>query len=153
MKEEKLINTLHSVYLVLKSIFWVLLLLLSIVVILGGSLFFSGSQRMVYSESPKEEFVVVDGVHLETGLIDSPGVTLVINNCTTCHSAQLIIQNKMKLEGWKSTIRWMQETQNLWDLGENEQTILEYLALNYGPDSFGRRKNLENIEWYQLRDQ
>ena len=44
----------------------------------------------------------------------------------------------------------MQETQKLWDLGENEDIILDYLAEHYAPEDIGRRKNLENIEWYEL---
>ena len=30
-------------------------------------------------------------------------------------------------------IRWMQETQGLWPLGEDEDRVLNYLAANYGP--------------------
>ena len=75
---------------------------------------------------------------------------LVITHCTPCHSAELVTQNRMTREGWESTIRWMQETQNLWDLGENEAAILDYLATYYAPEEQGRRPNLEDIEWYEL---
>lgn len=96
---------------------------------------------------------IVDGVHLRTGFIDGEGLQLVINNCTTCHSAKLVTQNKMSKEQWKSTIRWMQETQNLWDLGVNEQPIVNYLATHYSPTEKGRRQNLTDIEWYELEQQ
>ena len=46
----------------------------------------------------------------------------------------------------------MQETQNLWDLGENEDLITSYLAKNYGPEEKGRRHVLTNIEWYDLEE-
>jgi len=73
-----------------------------------------------------------------------------INNCTTCHSAELVTQNKMTRDGWLATIRWMQESQNLWDLGQNEDLILDYLAKNYAPEDTGRRRSLGKIEWYEL---
>ncbi len=47
-------------------------------------------------------------------------------------------------------IHWMQETQNLWDLGDNEALIVAYLAKNYPPGKKGRRARLTNIEWYDL---
>ncbi|WP_211341771.1 monoheme cytochrome C [Ulvibacterium marinum] len=87
-----------------------------------------------------------------SGFIQAPGLRETIINCTPCHSAQLVTQNRMTKEGWLSTIRWMQKTQNLWDLGENEPIILEYLATNYAPVEKGRRENLEVTEWYVLEE-
>lgn len=87
-----------------------------------------------------------------SGFIQAPGLRETIVNCTSCHSAQLVTQNRMTKEGWLSTIRWMQKTQNLWDLGENEPIILEYLATNYAPVEKGRRENLKVEEWYVLED-
>ena len=92
-----------------------------------------------------------NGFHQETGLIQDSGVELVITTCTRCHSAKLVTQNRATREGWKSMIRWMQKTQNLWDLGENEDKILDYLAKNYAPEKAGRRANLEAVEWYSLK--
>ena len=93
---------------------------------------------------------VIDGVHVSTGLKAEEGFKLVQSNCTPCHSAKLITQNRATRDGWKSTIVWMQEKQNLWPLGENEEKILDYLAANYAPEDKGRRENLSNIEWYTL---
>ena len=45
----------------------------------------------------------------------------------------------------------MQETQNLWDLGGNQEIIVKYLTTNY-PYKKGRRAILSNIEWYELED-
>lgn len=95
---------------------------------------------------------IEDGIHVRTGFIDAPGLMETVNNCTTCHSAKLVIQNRMSAERWHATIRWMQETQNLWDLGNNEDIIVNYLATNYPPNEKGRRQVLSNIEWYQLED-
>ncbi len=93
---------------------------------------------------------IVDGIHVNTGLKAGEGLNAVIQNCTPCHSSRLITQNHMTREGWKSTIEWMQETQNLWDLGDNEDLIITYLATNYAPQEKGRRAPLTNIEWYEL---
>lgn len=93
---------------------------------------------------------IENGIHLATGFIDDEGMQITIQNCTNCHSAKLVTQNRMSREGWEATIRWMQETQNLWDLGNNEDLILTYLAKNYAPVSKGRRQNINQTEWYEL---
>ncbi|WP_435623627.1 monoheme cytochrome C [Flagellimonas sp.] len=98
------------------------------------------------------EDLIENGIHVATGFVDGEGMTEVIQNCTNCHSAKLVTQNRMSKEGWVATIRWMQETQNLWDLGNNEEIIVNYLATNYAPDKKGRRDILTNIEWYTLEE-
>jgi len=94
--------------------------------------------------------LVKDGIHVRTGLIANEGMMLVVQNCTSCHSSKMITQNRATKEGWKSIIKWMQQTQNLWDLGINEEKIITYLATNYAPQKKGRRAKLSNIEWYEL---
>lgn len=95
---------------------------------------------------------IENGVHVRTGLKDDEGLMTVVTHCTACHSAQLVMQNRMSKERWNATIRWMQETQNLWDLGENQEVIVDYLVRNYPPTEKGRRENLKDIEWYPLED-
>lgn len=95
---------------------------------------------------------IENGIHLRTGLREAEGLTQVINNCTNCHSAQLVIQNRMSAERWAATIRWMQETQGLWDLGENQEIIINYLVTNYPPEQKGRRAVLTDIDWYDLKE-
>lgn len=80
------------------------------------------------------------------------GRDLVITHCTVCHSARLVAQNRATPEGWVSMIRWMQSTQNLWDLGENESKIVAYLSQYYAPEQVGRRASLSDIEWYPLEE-
>lgn len=98
---------------------------------------------------------IENGVHVQTGLLDGEGLNLVIAHCTACHSAQLVTQNRADRDGWKKMIVWMQETQNLWDLGTQEETILDYLAKNYAPEEAEsgnfRRAPLKDIEWYELK--
>lgn len=106
-----------------------------------------------YVEVPEEDDFdkIENGVHLRTGFVEGDGLILVVQHCTSCHSAKLVTQNRMSKEKWLATIRWMQETQNLWDLGLNEEPILNYLSTYYAPNEVGRRANLANIEWYELK--
>jgi len=45
----------------------------------------------------------------------------------------------------------MYKTQNLPQLGDQEPIIVAYLAKNYPPEKTGRRKPLEDVEWYELQ--
>lgn len=101
---------------------------------------------------PDEFDKIENGIHVRTGLKEADGLMAVVNNCTNCHSAKLVTQNRMNEERWIATIRWMQETQNLWDLGNNEEIIVNYLVTNYPPKKKGRREILSNIQWYDLGD-
>ncbi|HMB64177.1 MAG TPA: hypothetical protein VKN36_13945 [Eudoraea sp.] len=106
-----------------------------------------------YSSIPEEDpDRIENGIHLRTGFAEGVGLMETVNNCTGCHSAQLVTQNRMSREGWVATIRWMQESQNLWDLGEEEPIIVNYLATHYTPTDKGRRENLANIDWYVLEE-
>lgn len=113
----------------------------------------SESDNELVQEPQQDEFDKIEnGIHVRTGLIDADGLMTVVNNCTNCHSAKLVTQNRMNKERWAATIRWMQETQNLWDLGANEEIIINYLVTNYPPIKKGRREVLSNVEWYELKD-
>ena len=37
------------------------------------------------------------------------GRQLVVDTCTACHSAKLVLQNRMTRDNWDETITWMQE--------------------------------------------
>lgn len=111
-----------------------------------------GEEKQYVAITDEEDFDKIEnGIHLRTGLVDAEGLMTVVNNCTNCHSAKLVTQNRMNKERWVSTIRWMQETQNLWDLGPNEEVIVNYLVTNYPPSKKGRREILKDIEWYVLK--
>lgn len=94
---------------------------------------------------------IVNGIHVESGFIADTNWELVNASCSSCHSAKLVTQNRADSAGWTHMIRWMQETQNLWDLGDNEALIVAYLAKNYPQRKKGRRARLANIEWYDLK--
>ncbi len=95
---------------------------------------------------------VENGIHLQTGLIYAENFDIIRGQCTACHSGKLIAQNRATREGWTQMIRWMQETQGLWDLGANEPKILDYLETHYAPKEVGRRTNINiaAVEWYIL---
>lgn len=135
-----------------------------LILILVGYYFFDVAvqeqEEFIAADSPIPLEAIEDrienGVHVQTGLLDGEGLKLVVANCTACHSAQLVTQNRADREGWKKMIVWMQETQNLWDLGTQEEMILDYLAQNYGPQEVEnhnfRRAPLTDIDWYELKE-
>ncbi len=94
---------------------------------------------------------VQDTLDTETGLVIDNQLTMVKAQCTGCHSSKLILQNRFTRDGWKEKIRWMQRTQKLWDLGEAEPVVLDYLTKHYGPlpSHFdGRRMPLTGVKWH-----
>jgi hypothetical protein len=101
----------------------------------------------------KDDQVAINANVSDSDLHLDENMLLVKGQCTGCHSAKLISMNRFTREGWQDKIRWMQQTQNLWDLGEAEPVILDYLTKYYSPEpKAGRRENLSNIRWYQLED-
>ncbi len=79
----------------------------------------------------------------DSGLIMGDNWQLVKGHCSACHSAQLVTQNRGNRQAWLEIIRWMQETQGLWQFDEQtEAAILDYLARNYAPAAGGRRAPL-----------
>jgi hypothetical protein len=79
----------------------------------------------------------------ETGLIIADGYQLVKTNCTVCHSAQNIIRQSGNRITWLGLIRWMQNTQGLWEFETDvEKQILDYLETNYGPKEVSYRRPL-----------
>ncbi|WP_018877943.1 hypothetical protein [Thioalkalivibrio sp. ALE28] len=70
----------------------------------------------------------------ETGLLKAPGFDTVKNNCTVCHSARLFTSRGYTRKIWLEQIRWMQDTQGLWEFApEVEEEILDYLETYYPP--------------------
>ncbi len=91
----------------------------------------------------------------ETGLIIDEKLEMVKAHCTGCHSTKLIQQHRFTREGWIGKIRWMQTNHNLWDLGESEKVVLDYLEKYYSPESAAnkipaRRTSLQPVQWYKL---
>jgi len=157
MTDEKVFKAL------IKKLHLLLMLLFTLFIITGGGLIYYRSNPAFFDFKSEPETVAIapveldedrieKGIHVRTGLVDADGLMLVVNNCTNCHSAKLVTQNRMTAERWNETIKWMQETQNLWDLGRNQEVIVNYLVTNYPPKSIGRRAVLTNIDWYELNE-
>lgn len=79
----------------------------------------------------------------DSGMVVAENWQIVKANCTACHSARLVTQNSGSRARWEYLIRWMQDTQGLWQFQpEMEDTILDYLAEYYGPKTDARRAPL-----------
>ena len=158
MNDQELRSIIKKINGILKSIVFMIILILFMAIYIGYEIYpswqpASQTQKIVVKApgtTAARASGIINGIHQRTGLVEGKGLQLVIQNCTSCHSAKLIIQNRMDKERWANTIKWMQETQNLWDLGESEEAILDYLATHYAPERKGRRSQLANIKWYEL---
>ena len=94
---------------------WIKFTLLAMVIILASDL--SAKEKTNYQ-----------------GLPAGDGVDLVMENCTACHSIEIIRENHMSLKAWDKTITWMQEKQGLWELGKDRKIILDYLSKAQGEE-------------------
>ena len=127
--------------------------ILFLILLVNPNLFNTSIEKNEISmEVLNEDNSIENGIHVRTGFIEAEGLMTVVNNCTNCHSSKLVIQNRMNTERWNATIKWMQETQNLWDLGTNQEIIVNYLVTNYPPVDKGRREPLGKIDWYELNN-
>ncbi len=144
-----------------RGIYRFLIVVCSLALILAIILFYFNTEHSKVGMDQEDPYVTLpvqdidrieNGIHVRTGLKEGVGMMETIQNCTACHSAKLIMQNRMDKERWTASIRWMQKTQNLWDLGANEDIIINYLVANYPPGKKGRREALTDIEWYDLKE-
>ena len=94
-----------------------------------------------------------DSTDAETGLALDPNLMLVKAHCTGCHSPKFITNTRLKRDEWQERIRWMQRNHKLWDLGEAEKTVLDYLEKHYSPSktAYSRREALRNVKWYRYK--
>ena len=82
-------------------------------------------------------------VDADTGLIIAPGWEMAAAHCGGCHSHALVTAQRGDSDFWLSNIRWMQKTQNLWEIPQaQEQVLLAYLETNYNETDWGRRPAL-----------
>ena len=87
------------------------------------------SLACVADESPSASIDLGSGLQIDA----EENWKLVKANCASCHSGRLLAQHSMSREAWLKSIRRMQSEENLWDLGDTEAAILDYLSEIYGP--------------------
>ncbi len=134
----------------MKNIHKVTLLVFSVVVIISAGFKQENlSSKRSFVGTKADSTVKIDKA---TGLIVDKGLDMVTAHCTGCHSSKLITQFHTDRAGWLEKIRWMQQKQKLWQLGDAEPVILDYLAKNYpATEAVNRRAALKGIEWYKLK--
>lgn len=134
----------------MKNIHKVTLLVFSVVVIISAGFKQENlSSKRSFAGMKADSTVKIDKA---TGLIVDKGLDMVTAHCTGCHSSKLITQFHTDRAGWLEKIRWMQQKQKLWQLGDAEPVILDYLAKNYpATEAVNRRAALKGIEWYKLK--
>jgi hypothetical protein len=139
---------------------WIILLLLALAVWIGlGSPGWNNSsdQVVVINETTEEDEMYLPNPELigqlddETGMVIDRYWELTKAQCTSCHSSSVFVQTRATREGWSDMIDWMQTTQGLWDLGEHEPRILDYLEKHYGISENTRSHVLKIDEWYEIR--
>lgn len=80
----------------------------------------------------KDDFLLPEGKNRD----------LLLQNCISCHSEKIIIQNHLSRKSWDEKITWMQKSQNLWELSADVRSkILDYLEAVQGPLSDARSKD------------
>lgn len=107
-----------------------------------------------HQETKSSQIFKLDTLKVDSnsGFIIAEGMEMVQAHCTGCHSNKVVTQYRATRENWLDRIRWMQKNHNLWELGEAEPIVLDYLAKNYPPRPIqsNRRPPLKNIQWYRL---
>ena len=115
----------------------------------------SGNESLMGNFQPLNSVAIISDTTKkdpETGLIVDENLYMVKAQCTGCHSTKLIMANHFTRDGWKQKIRWMQANHNLWELGDTEKQVLDYLEKNYAPlPMVSRRAPLKDIKWYDLK--
>ncbi|MBN8823830.1 MULTISPECIES: hypothetical protein [unclassified Spirosoma] len=132
---------------------------ISILFFVGAVLIGTSSFRVQNPKTTTDSVVNLDTLKIdaESGLVADANLMMVKAQCTACHSSKLILQHRFTRAGWQERIRWMQKYHKLWDLGESEKVVLDYLEKYYGPSSMEskatfRRAPLKDIQWYKLNE-
>lgn len=80
-------------------------------------------------------------INPDTGLIIDENSPLVEAHCLACHGSNLITNMRASKNAWLAAIRWMQESEGLWEIpAEDEEKILNYLTKYYGEKYETRRR-------------
>jgi mono/diheme cytochrome c family protein len=84
--------------------------------------------------------VTAANVEEETVLAEGPGRSETFGYCVACHNTAVIRRSAFTRERWDELMDWMAEKHGMNPLeGELRQTIVDYLATQYGPRQRGPR--------------
>ena len=87
----------------------------------------------------------------EPELPKGPHRDVVEETCTACHSAAIILQNRMSRKRWNETITWMQDEQGLMELPPVTRTqILDYLETVRGMASPAGKPSPKTHRMYEF---
>ena len=68
------------------------------------------------------------------GLPEGPGRDIVFYHCAICHSARLVLQQRLSRGVWDETLDWMVEEQGMNALEpEVRKIVLDYLSTHLNP--------------------
>ncbi len=123
-------------------------LLVAVLLLVGGCGPAESPAPAPVAQSPTPEVQNVptpsDSIDPASGLVMDEHWELVRAHCSVCHSIRLVTQNRADRDTWLAWIRWMQDSQGLWEFDPvTEAGILDYLATHYAPVAVGRRPPLD----------
>lgn len=79
-------------------------------------------------------FFLVSSAFGEDSLPDDKSRALVELTCTKCHSAKLLLQQRLSRDAWDRVVTVMQERNGLWELEPPvRKKILDYLEKHFAP--------------------
>lgn len=67
----------------------------------------------------------------KTGLLMGEGWEVIREFCTVCHSSQRVIESRLSRKRWEELILSKQNTPGFKDMGDREETVIDYLASYY----------------------
>ncbi|HEB9325294.1 TPA: cytochrome C [Campylobacter jejuni] len=79
-------------------------------------------------------------INPDTGLIIDPDSSLVEANCLARHGCNLITNMHASRKAWLAAIRWMQDSEGLWEIEPKDEKKLNYLEKYYGEKYDTRRR-------------
>ena len=107
-----------------------------------ASILIAGLAVLCFADEESAEIDPVSGLRIDA----EENWKLIKPNCTQCHSERLLIQQQLDRKDWLKAIRRMQSKENLWDLGDAESKILDYLSTYYGVSDRSKKQRVRRAQ-------
>ncbi|MXZ55814.1 MAG: hypothetical protein F4227_05275 [Gammaproteobacteria bacterium] len=111
-----------------------------------ASVFFIGLAVFCLANEEAEEVDPKSGLRMDA----EGNWKLIKAYCNVCHSERLLTQQQLNRENWSKAIKRMQAQENLWDLGDNESKVLDYLSTYYGVSSKPKTQRVRRAQLKQI---